>query len=478
MARCSGPALGGRDDACCVPLQPAVACVNLTFHLGFPGPAGARISLPLSGVQTWSEKMTLQRRYIVIGAVVVLSVVVTATLMMKRLLGDANVDGADKPAQRLAPVVLVARAPLENVITLTGEFRPFQQVDVHAKVAGYIRHILVDVGDKVRAGQELAILEVPELNAQVMGAKSDIGRSQDAIRRAQSEIERAESTHTAYHAAYTRLKQASEERPGLVAEQELDDSMAKDKETEAQINSARAALAESQNQLGMAQATLDRLSALQAYSHITAPFAGVVTKRYVDTGALISAGTSSETQSQPVVQLAEWSLFRLEIPVPESAVPMIHLGSIVQVHVLDLNRDFQGRVSRFADAVNDETRTMHTEIDVENPQDTLTAGMYAQVKLALQGNRGALTVPVQAVVQEGDGNDHYVLVVDDQNRVQKRNVVLGEQTSTTVEIVHGLSEKERVISAGQSDYAIGEVVMPKLESAPAGAREVQTGERK
>jgi RND family efflux transporter MFP subunit len=420
--------------------------------------------------------MTLQRRHIVIGAVIALAAVSAITLLIKRSLGDANAKEADKPAQRLAPVVLATRAPLENVITLTGEFRPFQQVDVHAKVAGYIRHIFVDVGDKVRVGQELAVLEVPELNAQVEGAKSDIGRSQDAIRRAQSEIERAESTHTAYHAAYTRLKQASEERPGLVAEQELDDSMAKDKETEAQINSARAALAESQNQLGMAQATLDRLSALQAYSHITAPFAGVVTKRYVDTGALISAGTSSETQSQPVVQLAEWSLFRLEIPVPESAVPMIHLGSIVQVHVLDLNRDFQGRVSRFADALNDETRTMHTEIDVENPQDTLTAGMYAEVKLALQGKKGALTVPIQAVVQEG--NQHYVLVVDDQNRVQKRDVELGEQTSTTVEIVRGLSEKDRVISAGQSDYAIGEVVTPKLESAPAGASEGQTGERK
>ena len=420
--------------------------------------------------------MTLQRRHIVIGAVVALAAVGAITLFIKRSLGDADAKEPDKPGQRLAPVVLATRGPLENVITLTGEFRPFQQVDVHAKVAGYIRHIFVDVGDKVRAGQELAILEVPELNAQVMGAKSDIGRSQDAIRRAQSEIERAESTHTAYHSAYTRLKQASEERPGLVAEQELDDSMAKDKETEAQINSARAALAESQNQLGMAQATLDRLSALQDYSHITAPFAGVVTKRYVDTGALISAGTSSETQSQPVVQLAEWSLFRLEIPVPESAVPMIHLGSTVQVHVLDLNRDFQGRLSRFADAVNDETRTMHTEIDVENPQDTLTAGMYAEVKLALQGKKGALTVPVQAVVQEG--NQHYVLVVDDQNRVQKRNVELGEQTSATVEIVHGLSEKDRVISAGQSDYAIGETVTPKLESAPVGASEGQTGEPK
>jgi len=420
--------------------------------------------------------MTLQRRHIVIGAVVVLVVVIAITLLMKHSLDDANAKEADALAQRLAPVVLATRSPLENVITLTGEFRPFQQVDVHAKVAGYIRQIFVDVGDKVKAGQVLAILEVPELNAQVMGAQADIRRSQDAIRRAQSEIERAESTHQAYHAAYTRLKQASETRPALIAEQELDDAMAKDKETEAQITSAQAALAESQNQLGMAQATLDRLSALQAYSHITAPFAGVVTKRYVDTGALISAGTSSETQSQPVVQLAEWYLLRLVIPVPESAVPQLHLGSIVQVHVLDLNRDFQGRVARFADALNDETRTMHTEIDVENPQNTLTEGMYAEVRLALNGNKDALTIPVQAVVQAG--NEHYVLALDDKNRVQKRDVELGEQTSATVEIVHGLSENERVISAGQSDYQIGEVVKPKLEPGPVGASEHQTGERK
>jgi RND family efflux transporter MFP subunit len=418
--------------------------------------------------------MTLQRRHIAIGVTLALGTVI-AIILLVHSLGDAKTKKADETPQRVAPVVVVARGSLENIITLTGEFRPFQQVDVHAKVAGYIQKIFVDVGDKVRTGQVLAILEVPELNAQVEGARADIRRSQDAIRHAQSEIERAESMHRAYHAAYTRLKQASEERPGLVAEQELDDSLAKDQETDAQIRSTRAALAESQNQLGMAQATLDRLSALQAYSRITSPFAGVVTKRYVDTGALISAGTSSETQSQPVVQLAEWSLFRLVIPVPESAVPMIHLGSIVQVHVLDLNRDFQGRVSRFADALNEETRTMHTEIDVENPQDTLTAGMYAEVKLALQGKKDALTLPVQAVVQEG--NEHYVLALDDQNRVQKRNVELGEQTSTTVEIVHGLSEKDRVISAGQSDYPIGEVVQPKLESA-SSASEGQTGERK
>jgi len=402
--------------------------------------------------------------------------VVIGIILLVRSLGDANARKIEESAQRLAPVIVPVRGPIENVITLSGEFRPFQEVDVHAKVAGYIRQIFVDVGDKVKAGQVLAILEVPELNAQVMGAQADIRRSQDAIRRAQSEIERAQSMHQAYHAAYTRLKQASEARPGLIAEQELDDSLAKDKETDAQTNSARAALAESQNQLGMAQAALDRLSALQAYSHITAPFAGVVTKRYADTGALIQAGTASETQSMPVVQLAEWSRLRLVIPVPESAVSQLHLGSVVQVHVSSLNQDFQGRVARFADALNDETRTMHTEIDVQNPQDALTEGMYAEVKLALQAKKDALTVPVQAVVEEGD--KHYVLVLDHQDRVEKRPVEVGAQSSNTVEILRGLSEREQVISAGQSDYQVGEVVKPKLESGAAGVSEGQTGERK
>jgi RND family efflux transporter MFP subunit len=413
--------------------------------------------------------MILQRKQLFAGVTIV--VVGTTALFLACSSGDKN---ADENRRRSAPVVKVVRGSLDNSITLTGEFRPFQLVDVHAKVAGYIQHIFVDVGDKVRTGQVLAILEIPELNAQVEGAKADMRRSQDAIRRSQSDIERAESTHAAYHAAYTRLKQASEQRPGLIAEQELDDSMAKDKETEAQINSARAALSESQQQLGVAQANLDRLAALQAYSHVTAPFSGVVTKRYADTGALIQAGTASDTQSLPVVQLAEWSLLRLVIPVPESAVSQLHLGSVVNVHVEALHRDFEGKVSRFADALNEETRTMHTEIDVQNPQDTLTDGMYADVQLVLPEKKDALMLPVQAVML--NGNEHYVLVVDDQNRVQKRDVQIGAQTSTAIEIVSGLSENERVISAKQSDYQAGEVVVPKAEKR-AGADEEKTGEQ-
>ena len=113
--------------------------------------------------------MTLQRRHIVIGVAVALVAVIAITLLVHSL-GDAKTKKADETPQRVAPVVVVARGSLENIITLTGEFRPFQQVDVHAKVAGYVRRIFVDVGDKVSTGQVLAILEVPELNAQVMGA--------------------------------------------------------------------------------------------------------------------------------------------------------------------------------------------------------------------------------------------------------------------------------------------------------------------
>ena len=189
-------------------------------------------------------------------------------------------------------------------------------------------------------------------------------------------------------------------RPGLIAEQELDDAFAKDKESEAQVASARAALSEAENELAVSQAGNKQLAAMEAYTHITAPFAGVITKRYADTGALIQAGTSSSTQALPIVQLAEWSRLRLVVPVPESAVPDIHLGSVVQVRVGALHRSFQGRVARFADALDQQTRTMDTEIDVFNADGTLVDGMYAETALALSRKNSVLTVPIQAVQRE------------------------------------------------------------------------------
>jgi RND family efflux transporter MFP subunit len=394
-------------------------------------------------------------------------VLVIAVLGILRFFGKSAKAGASaEPSLRPVAVALVTRRPVVNSLTLSGAFRPYQQVDVHAKVAGFIRKIYVDVGDHVKGGQVLAILEVPELSAQVAGAKADIRRYEDAVRRSQSEIERAESTHTAYHSAYSRLKQAFESRPGLIAEQELDDSMAKDKETAAQIESARAALAESQSQLVAARADLDRLSALEAYSHITAPFAGVVTKRYADTGALIQAGTSSSTQSMPVVQLAEWNKLRLVVPVPESAVPQIHLGSVVQVRVGALNRTFEGRVARFADALDSQTRTMPTEIDVDNRDGTLVYGMYAEAKIILQQQNNVLTIPIQALERNRAGGT--VLVVDAQGRIEERQVKLGAESSDRTEILAGLAENDRVVIGNRGEFRAGEKVRPKPVNENAG----------
>jgi RND family efflux transporter MFP subunit len=406
-----------------------------------------------------TEKVEQMNRKQKIVSITVVAATVCLVALLRLPAQRAKASPHEDALLRPVAVVLAKRRPVVNSLTLSGAFRPYQQVDVHAKVAGFIRKIYVDVGDHVKAGQVLAILEVPELSAQVAGAKAEIQRYQDAIRRSESEIQRAESTHAAYHAAYSRLKRASESRPGLIAEQELDDSMAKDKETAAQIESARAALAESQSQLVSARTDLDRLSALEAYSHITAPFAGVVSKRYADTGTLIQAGTSSSTQALPVVQLAEWSALRLVVPVPESAVPQIHLGSVVQVRVGALNRTFEGRVARFADALDSQTRTMETEIDVENRDGTLVGGMYAETNLILSDRKTVLTVPIQAVQREESGAS--VFMVDREGRVQERPVKLGAEGNDLVEILSGLSEGDQVVIGNRSELLPGEKVNPK-----------------
>jgi RND family efflux transporter MFP subunit len=368
-------------------------------------------------------------------------------------------------------VAVATRGSIRNSITLSGAFRSYQDVDVHAKVAGYIRHIYVDVGDKVKEKQTLAILEVPELNAQVAGANADIRRSEDAIRRAEQDVKRAESTYTANHAAYTRLKQASEARPGLIAQQELDDSLARDQEAEAQVGSARAALAEAQSQLSMAKATMDRYASLEAYSRITAPFSGVVTKRYADTGALIQAGTASNTQSMPVVRLAEWSRLRLVVPVPESAVPTLHLGQAIDVVVPALGRTFKGQVARFADSLNVDTRTMHTEIDVDNKDGTLVEGMYAETTLQLVQRANALTIPIQAV--QRNGQTASVLLVRPDGVLEQRTVTLGTEAADSVEVVSGISEGDHVVIGHASDLQPGERVAPKVISQSAPVSEDQ-----
>jgi|SRR5579875_180126 len=397
----------------------------------------------------------MRSKRLVVLVTCILLVGLLAYFLRSRRHSESTDETASQP-----PVVSTATAQTGQIasqLTVAGIFQPFQEIDVHGKVSGYIRHIYVDIGDKVRQGQTLAVLEVPELQAQVVGAQAGIAQSQQNIARLQSEVAREESSYAAVHAAYVRLKQASDQQPGLVAAQELEDALARDKAASAQVDAAKSAVAAGQGQLGVSRAENLRVGSLVKYATITAPYTGVVTMRYADTGALIPAGTA-EGLNQAVVRLAQSDVLRLRMPVPEQDVPMVHVGSNVTVHVQATGQDFPGTVVRFTRDVSNATRTMLTEVDVKNPTLALTPGMYADVTFNLQEKQNTLIVPASAVIQ---GDQPAVMLVDGDDEVVKRPVVLGIASANKQEVTSGLGPGDRVIIGGLSTLQPGEKVTPK-----------------
>ena len=362
-----------------------------------------------------------------------------------------------------AAVERVQRGVLEDSLVISGAFKAFQEVDIHAKVAGYIRSIPVDVGDRVKQGQTIAVLEIPELAAQLAGADAALRRSQEEIHRAESDVQRAKSAHNAAHAGYERLKQASLQRVGLVAQQEVDDAQAKDLVAEAQVSSANSALNAARQAYEMAVASQNQYRALSTYARIVAPFAGIITQRFADTGALIAAGTAS-AQSVPIVKLSQVSKLRLVLHIPESMAGQIHLGDPVKVHVQALNKDILGKVSRFAGELDSQTRTMETEIDFDNRDGVLLPGMYAETVLQLSERKDVLTVPLEAVTQNASGAT--VLAVNSSNLVEERKVGLGLQSKGRTVVLSGLKENELVIVGNRSQFRAGEKVIPQEVQLP------------
>ena len=386
------------------------------------------------------------------------------TRRMKRIggvllmIGLASCSKHEEEAQE-APTVSVVKASVGDLardIVLTAEFKPFQSIDVMSKVAGYVKSINVDVGSRVQAGQLLATLEIPEMADDLARAKAMVERSQAEVTRARDDLQRAQSVRDIAHLTYSRLENVSKAQPGLVAQQEIDDAQSKDQVADAQIAAAQSALSAAQQQVHVSNAELARVNTMFNYTRVTAPFAGVITKRFADTGSMIQAGTASNTQAMPVVQLAENTLLRLVLPVPESAVATVHVGQQVEVRVPTLKRSFKGKVSRFADSLALDTRTMHTEVDVPNPDWVLIPGMYAEVNLGLDRRDHVLTIPITAV------HDGRAYVVTADNRVEIRTIETGLQTADKIEIRSGLTENEMVVVGNTAGLRVGAAVTPKL----------------
>jgi RND family efflux transporter MFP subunit len=396
-----------------------------------------------------------------------------AALSISACHSGTNTTAADAAAVPTAQVATAQRGSISHVLTLAGQFQPFQVVDVHPKVSGYMAHIGVDIGDVVHQGQTIAVLEVPELKAQLQQTVFQLKQSQEEIARARHEINRAQAEHAAVHSQYERLKEAAAGRPGLIAQQEIDDAQAKDLSSEAQVDAAKAAMAAAQEHAGSAQADNERVQALHNYTNVTAPLDGVVIWRYADTGALIQGGTNSNSQDLPIVRISQSNILRLRIPVPEDDVRYVHSGDELQVRVDAIGRSFAGKIVRSTRDVNFETRAMETEVDVPNNDLSIAPGMYANTMLQLAHVSNVVTIPVEALVLSGGKQTVYAL--DSGNNVHVRQVTVGLEGSKLAEITTGLNPGDRVIMGGQDKYQENEPVVPIQTQQPASETVHESG---
>ncbi len=336
-------------------------------------------------------------------------------------------------------VARVTREDLFNRVTIPAEFRPYVEVELHAKVSGYVREMKVDFGDRVKSNQLLATLEVPELH--------------DELHNAMATEQKAEADYTNAHLIYMRLAAVNKEHPNLVAQQDLDTADAKDRTTAAAIAACKA--------------DVDKYNTLVAYTFITAPFDGVITKRYADPGALIQAGTASDTQSLPLVRVSDNYLLRLDFFVSQKDVKDVHVGDTVEVLAESLGgKTFTGIITRTTERVQELTRMMTAEIEVPNPSLELVPGTYARVVLKLQSRPRVLSIPIEAVASEQKSSvsseqKANVYVVNEKNEIEERPITVGLETPTRYEVIEGLKEGDLVMMGSRSKVKPGQKVEPK-----------------
>ncbi|MEZ5404204.1 MAG: efflux RND transporter periplasmic adaptor subunit [Bryobacteraceae bacterium] len=368
-----------------------------------------------------------------------------------------SVEAAAQPTVVTEEAAVMAMA---DEINVSAEFRPYQEIEVMAKVSGYVREIHFDVGDHVTEGDLLAVLEAPEMLDDLTRSNASVERGLAEVKRAREDIRRAETAHEIAHLNFTRLQSVAKSRPGLVAQHEIDTAQNRDLVAESQISSARDALASAEQTVKIQQAEAAKSQTLYNYARVVAPFTGTITRRYVDTGAMVQAGTAS--QARPIARLSQTGTLRLILPIPESVIPRLRVGTPVEVRVGSLNRTFRGRVARSTGRIVSATRTMETEVDVPNPTGELVPGMYADARLKLEERR-VLSVPLTAVDTTGDQST--VMVVRSNGTVERRQIVAGLETGDRLEVLSGLADGDLVVVSGRGQLEQGQHVAVRKAGA-------------
>lgn len=334
---------------------------------------------------------------------------------------------------------------LTESITLSGAVVAEEQVTVYAKVTGYLETLNVDLGDRVRKGQQLAAIEVPEMAASLEEKKAALIEAEAGVDEAKAQVGQHSADLEFRRSTLKRLAGIRERDKDVLAQQDVDQAAARVAVAESHLRSAQAKVRVADAAVTSRRAALETMNRLAEYTTISAPISGVVTERFVDPGALIQAASSSRTQAAPLVSLARTDRVRVVVDVPETGAAFVNRGTPATIEIVG-GDSIAGKVSRTSGALSADTRTLRAECDLPNPGGRLKPGMTARVTLELRQLQDSITVPVEAL--QGDG----VYVVEGGKAVF-RNVTVGLQVGDRVRIEAGLLTTDSVVVSSSAPLA-------------------------
>jgi RND family efflux transporter MFP subunit len=373
-----------------------------------------------------------------------------------------NSSKADGPSR--VEVVRPRRVMVARRLQTNATLEAFEKADLFAKVSGYLSDVRVDIGDHVKAGQVLAVIDVPEMEQELAEAKAQLESKQSSLELARRQLDHYKANITLQNALLRRREELGAEGH-FVSDRTLDEVRAGAEIAKADLSVAEANRVLAANQVDVAAATVERIKALLAYKQIVAPFDGVVARRLMNRGDLVQVATTA-TRTTPsagsLFTVQRIDTIRVFCDVPENDVPHVHIGdqAIVKPSGFD-GEPFSGKVTRFSLRLDPETRNMRTEIDLSNFDERLYPGMYAEVSLEMDQRQDALTVPAAAVGSDGDGN--FVYTITD-NRITRLAVKTGLADNGRIEVTEGLSEATPVVATVKGVPPPRTAVQPSIVS--------------
>lgn len=375
-----------------------------------------------------------------------LAVVVIAAIVFgvrPRLVRDKMLTAASEAADEKRPVVnvvAVRRSPAKAELDLPGDLQAQVESPVFARADGYMRRRLVDIGDRVRAGQLLAEIETPELDQQLIQARATLAQSQASLRQYEAALAQARANLTLAQVTLARWKRLTDS--GVVSKQDRDEKQAVFDVRQAEVASAQANINAAQKAVDASEANMRRLDELKSFAKVTAPFAGVITARNIDIGTLINGGNGGPNRE--IVRIAQIGTMRIFVNVPQTYASLVHSGQTAELRVQELpGQMFQAKVSRTTHAVDANSRTMLAVLETPNARGLLLPGMYTQVRFSFPGTKSALLVPGDAMTQGREGPR--VAVAGADHVVHFRRIHITHDFGTDLEVDSGVSEGDMVI---------------------------------